>query len=132
MIGLDTNVLMRHIVQDDLKQARAASRLIESRCTSDDPGVVSLVVVCELAWVLDRGYGYDRPTVAGVLRRLLSAEDLRVEHSELAFQALSLYEKGSADFADYLIGLSQREQGVEVTFTFDRRAADCRLFQLVD
>ncbi|MFH1573106.1 MAG: type II toxin-antitoxin system VapC family toxin [Acidobacteriota bacterium] len=131
MIGLDTNVLVRHIVQDDEKQARSASRLIESRCTADDPGVVCLTVVCELACVLDRGYGYDRPTVAGVLRRLLTAEDLRVERAELAFQALNLYQEGSADFADYLIGLNHREQGAEATFTFGRRAAGCRLFQLL-
>lgn len=131
MIGLDTNVLVRHIVQDSKEEARAASRLIESRCTADDPGVVSPVVLCELVWVLDRGYEYERNTIAGVLRRLLSVEDMRVERSELAWLALNLYEKGKADFADYLIGLSHRDQGAEVTCTFDRRTSGCELFELV-
>ncbi len=131
MIGLDTNVLVRHIVQDDRKEALAASSFIESRCTVDDPGIVSLVVLCELTWVLEGGYGLEWNTIAAVLRRLLSAEDLRVERSELAWLALNLREKGKADFADYVIGLSHREQGAEATYTFDRRAAGCELFKLV-
>jgi predicted nucleic-acid-binding protein len=131
MIGLDTNVLVRHIVQDNKTEARAASHLIESRCTADDPGMVSLVVLCELVWVLDRGYGYDRNTIASVLRRLLSVEDLRVERSELAWLALNLYENGEADFADYVIGLSHRDHGAQITCTFDRRASSCELFELM-
>jgi predicted nucleic-acid-binding protein len=131
MIGLDTNVLVRHIVQDNKQEANAASVLIASRCSADDPGVVSLVVLCELVWVLDRGYGYDRGTVATVLRQLLSVEDLLVDRSELAWQALHMYENGKADFADYLIGLSHRERGAEITCTFDRRASGCELFELI-
>jgi predicted nucleic-acid-binding protein len=131
MIGLDTNVLVRHIVQDNREEARTASRLIASRCTADDPGAVSQMVLCELVWVLDRGYGYDRGTIAGVLRRLLSAEDLLVDRSELAWQALHLYQSGKADFADYLIGLSHRDQGAGVTCTFDRRTSGCHVFELI-
>ena len=131
MIGIDTNVLVRHIVQDDEQQARDASRLIESRCTPDDPGIISLVVLCELVWVLDCGYGYDRHTILTLLRRLLAAEDLRVERSELAWQAVGLYEEGKADFADYVIGLCHEAGGAEVTFTLDRRASGCKLFKLV-
>jgi predicted nucleic-acid-binding protein len=131
MIGLDTNVLVRHIVQDDEDQARAAGRLIDTHCTPDDPGAVSLAVLCELVWVLDRGYGYGRGTIGGVLRRLLSVTDLQVERAELAWLALNLYEKGKADFADYVIGLCHRDQGAEATCTFDRRTCDCDLFRLI-
>ncbi len=131
MIGLDTNVLIRHIVQDHEEQSRTASRLIESRCSADEPGSVSLVVLCELVWVLDRGYGYDRSTIVRVLRGLLSAEDMRVERSELAWTALNLYEEGKADFADYVIGLSHQEQGAARTCTFDRRTSACNLFEVL-
>ncbi len=131
MIGLDTNVLVRHILQDNAAEGRAASTLLASRCSADDPGVVSLVVLCELVWVLDRGYGYDRRAIAAVLRQVLSVEDLLVEHSELAWQALHLYQDGEADFSDYLIGLSHRDQGAAVTCTFDRRASGCDLFELI-
>jgi len=131
VIGLDTNVLVRHIVQDNPAEGRAASALIASRCSADDPGVVSLVVLCELVWVLDCGYGYDRGAIAAVLRQVLSVEDLLVDRSELAWQALHLYQNGKADFADYLIGLSHRDQGAAVTCTFDRRASSCDLFELI-
>ena len=131
MIGLDTNVLVRHIVQDDQKQARIASLLLESRCSADEPGSVSLVVLCELVWVLDRGYGYERSTIVQVLRGLLSAEDMRVERSELAWSALNLYEEENADFADYVLALCHREQGAAHTCTFDRRTSGCDLFELL-
>jgi predicted nucleic-acid-binding protein len=93
--------------------------------------VVSLIVLCELVWVLDRGYRYNRNTIAAVLRRLLSVEDVRVERSDLAWRALNLYEGGKADFADYVIGLCHRDQGAKITHTFDRRASDCELFALL-
>ena len=132
MIGLDTNILVRYIVRDDARQTASATRLIESRCRMDDPGIVTLVVLCELVWVLDRGYGYVRTDIARVLRRLLSAGDLQVEHSELAWQALNLYEQEKADFADYAIGLRNRDMKSEVTFTFDRRTAGNSLFKVID
>lgn len=131
MIALDTNVLARYVVGDEPRQTAAARRLIESSCTNEAPGVVSLVVLCELVWVLVQGYGYRRDQVALVLRRLLAAQDLAVERSDLAWQALNLYEEGPADFSDYVIGLSGRSEGAESTCTFDRRAAKSPLFRLV-
>ncbi len=131
MIGLDTNVLVRYIVQDDPVQATAATRLVESQCTADDPGLVSLVVLCELAWVLTRGYRVGRQALAEVLRSVLSVEELQTDEPEVAWRALRLFEAGSADFADYLIGAGNRERGATVTFSFDRRAADCELFEIV-
>ena len=130
MIGLDTNVLVRYIVRDDPKQTRAATRLMESSCTPEDPGIIGLVVLCELVWVLDRGYGYARAAISSVIRNLLAAEDLAVERSELAWQALGLYEGGKADFADYVIGLCHRELKAEVTYSLDRRTAGCGLFRV--
>lgn len=131
MIGLDTNVLVRFVVRDDEKQARAATRLIEARCTPDDPGLVSQTVLCELAWVLDRGYGYDRKAVIAVIRRVLSVRELQVENADAAWQALGRFEQGQADFADALIGVSNRANKAETTYTFDRRAVDNDLFRLV-
>lgn len=131
MIALDTNVLVRYIVRDEPHQTAAATRLIESNCTAANPGIVSLIALCELVWVLDRGYRYDRNDIAVVLRRLLSADDLRIERSELCWQALNLYERDKADFADYLIGLSGKEMNAEATCTFDARAGASGLFQLL-
>ena len=131
MIALDTNVLARYVVRDEPRQTAAATRLIESSCTPESPGVVSLIVLAELVWVLARGYRYRRPQITTVLRTMLSADDIRVERAELAWQALNLYERGEADFADYLIGLIGREEKAEATYTFDRRATSSPLFKLV-
>ncbi len=131
MIALDTNVLVRHIVRDDPRQAALATKLIEKECSSNSPGVITLIVMCELVWVFDRGYRYRRKEISRVLRGLLSADDLRVERSELAWQALNEYERGVADFADYLIGICGKESKATATYTFDRQAAGCTLFKLI-
>lgn len=131
MIGLDTNVLVRFIVRDDPRQAEAATRLIESRCTAETPGLVSAIVLCELVWVLTRGYGYSRQEVARVIRRILTVQELRVEAPELAWRAIRRFETGRADFADYWIGLSNREAKADATFTFDVKAAESDLFEQV-
>ncbi|MBI1785457.1 type II toxin-antitoxin system VapC family toxin, partial [Candidatus Sumerlaeota bacterium] len=99
MIALDTNILVRYIVRDDLRQTAAATRLIESECSADSPGIVTLIVLCELVWVLDRGYHYRRDEIAGVLRRILAAEDLAVERAEFAWQALNHFAQEKADFS---------------------------------
>ena len=132
MIGLDTNILVRYVVRDDARQTAAATRLIESRCKPGDPGLVALVVLCELVWVLDRGYGYERSAIAAVLRHIFAAGDLQVEHPELAWEALNLYDREKADFADYVIGLSNREMKGEVTYTFDRHTAGSGLFKAIE
>lgn len=123
MIGLDTNVLLRYIVRDEAAQAKAASRLIEGRCSKEAPGHVSHVVLAELAWVLGRGYGYAKAEVVKVLAAILSSAELKVQESALAWAALRAFQSGQADFADYLIGAVNASCGCETTCTFDKRAA---------
>ena len=131
MIALDTNVLVRYLVRDDPRQTRAATRVVETSCTVETPGFVTLVVLCELVWVLERGYRYSRIQIAALVRGLLSADDLSIERSELAWQALNAFEEGPADFADYVIGGTARAAGAETTVTFDRRAGASPLFRLL-
>ena len=105
--------------------------LIESSCSADDPGFIGSIVLCEIAWVLDRAYGYDRRLISAVIRRLLLVEELRVQETDLAWTALNLYETGPADFADYIIGVFNQSQDVETTYTFDRNAAESDLFKIL-
>jgi predicted nucleic-acid-binding protein len=130
VIGLDTNILIRYIVRDDALHAQNATDLIESMCTADDPGFVNLVVLCEISWVLARGYRYDRKTVADVIRNILTSVELEVEESETAWRALSSFERDKADFADYIIGAHNRTKHAAPTYTFDRRAVDHPDFRL--
>ncbi len=131
MIGLDTNVLIRYIVQDDPKQAKRATRLIEERCTQDEPGFVNHMVLCEIVWVLESVYRLARGEVADILDRMLRVAVLEIEDFDLALASLQLYRDGSCDFADALIGHRNRNHGCSATATFDRRAAQLAEFVAV-
>lgn len=121
MIGLDTNVLVRYLTQDHEEQAARAARLIESRCTRQNPGWIALVVLCELVWVLRGAYRYEKQLVVEVLDRLLQTSELRLEDHDLAQQALEAWRNGAADFADYVILHGNSERGCDVTWSFDRK-----------
>lgn len=79
MTGIDTNVLVRYITQDDSKQASVATDFLEASCTKESPGYINHVVLCELAWVLGHAYTYPKTTVIEVLKQLLSTAELIVE-----------------------------------------------------
>lgn len=123
MIGLDTNVLVRYIAQDDHEQAAAATRLIESRCTAESPGYICIPVLAEMAWVLVSAYRYKKPLVAAVLRQILRTAEFLVEDRDTALAALRDFETGSAEFVDCWIGRRNQERGCAKTYTFDRNAA---------
>ena len=122
MIGLDTNVIVRYIMQDDPKQARLASRLIEE-LTADVPGFIPLVVVIELVWVLSSSFELARAQITSALEILLQTKEIQVERAEVVWRALRIYREGSADFADCLIERSAVAAGCLRTMTFDRGAA---------
>ena len=123
MIGLDTNVLVRYLVEDDAAQASKAAQLIETRCTEDTPGFVNRVVLCELVWVLESAYDYPRATVAATLESLLRAAELEVDAADAAWPALAAYRGGGVDFSDAFIGRLNRNTGCDGTATFDKGAA---------
>ena len=122
MIGLDTNVLVRYIMQDDAAQSALATKLLE-RLTDDAPGFVPIVVVVELAWVLSSAYTLDRTQLTEAFEALLRTKEIIVERAETVWQALRLYTNSKADFADCLIERAAAAAGCERTLTFDRDAA---------
>lgn len=121
MTGLDTNVLVRYVMQDDPRQSPRATRLIES-LTAEEPGFVPLVALVELVWVLSGSYGLGRAQVATVLGALLRSKELVVDGAELVAQALKRYSVEGADFADALIERTAAAAGCAVTMTFDAGA----------
>lgn len=122
MIGLDTNVLVRYIAQDDPKQSPKATRLVES-LTVDAPGYVSIVSVVELVWVLTGCYSSTKGDICAVLETLLRTKEIVVAHADTVWKALRLFKEGHADFADCLIERSAYEAGCGYTTTFDCDAA---------
>jgi len=124
VIGIDTNVLVRYIAQDDEAQSAQATELIEADCSAATPGYVGIVVLVELAWVSESCYGATRAEVAEIVRRILSARQLIVQEADLIWNALRLFESGMADFSDCVIELTADAAGCSVIMTFDQKAAE--------
>lgn len=123
MIGLDTNVLARLFVEDDVQQARQAREFVAARCTRQNPGFVDRVALCELVWVLSSVHDYRRAEIAPIIEKLLSSRDLILEDEAAVRAALRIFTSRNIDFADALIGEVNRVRGCEATATFDRKAA---------
>jgi predicted nucleic-acid-binding protein len=122
MIGLDTNIVVRYPVQDDLEQARQATNLIERRLTERNPGFISVVAMAETAWVLERAYGLTAATIAMAIERILQTAELLVENEQQVFTAMIALKEGRGSFANALIGALGQLAGCEFTATFDRTA----------
>ncbi len=122
MTGIDTNILVRAITQDDPKQSAIATRVLRS-CTPDDPGFIGTISLCELAWVLRRTYGIPEEQVLHALEVLLLAANLRCEEEERVRHALEGARRGGAGFADRLLAESHAAAGVTETLTFDKAAS---------
>jgi predicted nucleic-acid-binding protein len=123
MIGIDTNVLVRYMAQDDPAQSKLATRLIETQCDAATPGYISLVVLVELVWVSESCYGAERSDIVQLVRRLLSIRQLLVQQAEIAWKTLRQFEGSKADFADCLIGQVALAAGCSSVMTFDKAAA---------
>jgi predicted nucleic-acid-binding protein len=130
VIGLDTNVVVRYLVQDDRAQAAAATKLLE-RLSPDNPGFITSVTLCEIVWVLAECYGADQARIESVLEGLLTARQLVVDEAAIVWNALSDWRGSSADFSDALIGRLADARGAEKIVTFDRAAAKLPRFELL-
>ena len=123
MIGLDTNIVVRFLTQDDAAQSPIATRVM-SRLTRGNPGFIGAVVLAEITWVLSRAYRISREDIARAVEGLLRSAELIVENSEAAYRALAVYRASTnVDFADALIAQAAALAGAAETVTFDHRAA---------
>jgi predicted nucleic-acid-binding protein len=131
MPALDTNVLVRYVVQDDSGQLAAAKRLID-RCVGEGQSLfVPVTVTLELEWVLRASFGYVKDDVLLVLSNLFSAAELTFESERALEVALQLYREGSADFADCLHIALASDAGEQPLWTFDKGAAQVPGAQLI-
>jgi predicted nucleic-acid-binding protein len=122
MIGLDTNVLVRYIMQDDPTQSPKATKLIEA-LSVDDPGFVSIVSVVELGWVLSSSYGLTREQLTQAYETLLRTTEIVIDRADHLLKALRVFKATSADLADCLIECAGARAGCVCTMTFDTGAA---------
>ena len=129
MKALDTNVLVRYLVQDDPQQSRLAADYILTHCTEETPAYIHHVVLCELVWVLESAYGYSKATVVSVLDKLLRTSQFKIEDPQSTWTAFRMYQNGKADFADCLLGATNRLAGCDSTVTFDQAASKLEGFR---
>ena len=123
MIGLDTNVVVRYLAQDDPVQSAKATQIFERRLTEREPGFVSLVTMVETVWVLDTVYGLPAGQIARAVERMLQADTLVIQNEQEVFTAMVALKAGAAgSFADALVGALGAWAGCGGTLTFDRKA----------
>lgn len=123
MAALDTNVLVRFLVEDERAQLALARRLFEDCAARNEPLFVPKAVVLEFEWVLRKVYEVPKAGFVEGLSQLLSTTELVFEDEATLEEALDLYQAAKADFADCLHLTTARRAGQEPLWTFDRKAA---------
>ncbi|MGH9441938.1 MAG: PIN domain-containing protein [Thermoanaerobaculia bacterium] len=131
MIGLDTNVLIRLLVEDDPRQARQARELVANAAKAGERFRVDPVVLCEVVWVLRSAYRIPKPRIVDTLDALLSTVELETGEADSVRSALGDFRAGKGDFADYVIARRNRSAGCEATATFDRSHRDDSSFRVL-
>ena len=122
MIGLDTNVIIRYLTQDDKKKAALATKLFEHKLSHKAPGFISLVVIVEVVWVLEACYNVEKKQLVEILESLLSSRQLVVERADLVRVGIKLFVDSGADFSDALVVAISNAAGCKQTVTFDKKA----------
>jgi predicted nucleic-acid-binding protein len=120
VIAIDTNILVRYLVQDDLAQGAIATHLLENKLTPENPGFVSLVAILELDWVLRTQYGFAPKIVVDIIRILMSSKNLIIENAAAVGTALAFQHGDLADNILHEVGLANN---CTKTVTFDKKFA---------
>jgi predicted nucleic-acid-binding protein len=131
MTGLDTNVLVRYLTQDDPAQYAKAAAFINAAADRGERFVVNTAVLCELVWVLATAYDYSRDDIAGALEQIFSTAEFEVERLDDARRALRDFRDTKGDFSDALIGRINRSLGAQHTISFDRSLKGLETFRVL-
>jgi predicted nucleic-acid-binding protein len=129
MIGLDTNVILRYLLQDDSKQTRQANHIVDRQLSEQVPGFISLVTVLEIVWVLRSLLKQGPFQIASLLEHLLTADSLEVQNEQQVFESVFALKRGTGEFEDALLGALNAWAGCSHTLTFDRKAARLPYFK---
>jgi predicted nucleic-acid-binding protein len=131
MQGLDANILIRYLTQDDPIQSPKAVEIIERRLSQARPGFVSLVTMAEIVWVLGSVYELADGEIADAVERMLQADTLMIQNEQQVFTAMVSLRRGWGGFAGALIAAVGAWAGCESTLTFDKKAIRLTGFELL-
>jgi len=122
MLGLDTNVLVRFLVQDDQAQFERAQKIISRESRTGGGVLIGLLVLLETEWVLRSRYSLTKAEILAAFSGLLASAELRFEDEHSIESALFVWKDSAADFADCLNGARHRALGCRATASFDAKA----------
>lgn len=122
MIGLDTNIVVRYLTQDDPAQCKKVNRLIDEELSSEYKGYITLISLIEVVWVLESCYEQGKAELIAVIEGLLTTKQFLLERGDIAHLALRSYRGGKGDFSDAVISESAKQAGCARVVTFDKKA----------
>ena len=131
MKAVDTNILMRFLVNDDPAQAQQVRQLFSAAEQQRETYSVPLLVVLESIWVLESAYQVGRNELIEVFSDLLLLPVLEFEQREAVQAMLQAARNDPLDLPDLLIAKSALRSGCECIFTFDKKAARSDAFELL-
>jgi predicted nucleic-acid-binding protein len=129
--GLDTNVVVRYLTQDEPAQARRAGSIIEGTLAKGGNCYLNVIVLCEIAWVLRGAYGLEKKSILLAFDQILETAGILVEDRDLVREAVEQFRDGRGDFADYVLGARNQAAGCSDTVTFDRSLRGSRFFSVL-
>jgi predicted nucleic-acid-binding protein len=131
MIGIDTNILVRYLTQDDPAQASIATKLLETYSGQKNSLFINNIVLCELVWVLERGYKYKKSEIVQALKILLQTPEFSFQDHTIIAKATIEYERiNNSDLSDIIISLTNNNEGAQITYSFDNQAVEAGYFKL--
>ena len=132
MKGLNTNVLVRYLVKDDKKQSEKAGAFIRQAVANGENCFINTIVLCEMVWVLETAYEFNKNEISDVLDRVLVTKQFEIERKDITRQAVHDYREGRGELADYLIGRINQAHGCDATASFDRVLKNATSFMVID
>ena len=111
--------------------ARDTTKLINKYSGKRKSLFINNIVICELFWVLLRGYGYSKFEIIDLLKEMLSTIEFAFDGHNLLLNSVIQYEECEVDFADILIGEMNSKIGCNLTYTFDRKASKIETFEMM-
>ena len=131
MKALDTNLLVRFLIADDVKQAKKVRQLFKKAEKNKSELFVTLLVIIELIWVLESVYDIARKDIVAVINDMLEMPIFKFEHQSTLYEFTNTAKANKIDLSDLLISLSAKTLKCETTLTFDKKASKFEYFELL-
>lgn len=131
MNALDTNILVRFLMADDVKQAQKVHQLFSESEKTKSELFITILVVVELIWVLESAYNIPRKDIINAIDDMLQMPILRFEHQPTLYKFIKTAINNNFDLSDLLISLIAKTLKCETTLTFDKKASKFEYFKLL-